>query len=200
MTSTEICNMALSHLNVSKEISDLDTDSSAQAQACRRFYENALEEVLEDFAWPFATKFAELALVEEDPTSEWGFSYRYPSDCLGFRRIISGIRNDNRQSKVPYKIGQDDTARLIYTDMEDAECEYGVNVTDTSRFTASFITAFSLYLASLIAPRVTGGDPFKLGERAMRLYVIKKGMAEAKAANEQQDEEHPPSEAQRARE
>ena len=48
-----ICNMALSHLGQSKPISSI-TERSAAARACNRFYDTALEEVLRDFAWPFA--------------------------------------------------------------------------------------------------------------------------------------------------
>lgn len=85
-SSTEISNMALSHLAISREIAALDTERSQEAQACRRFYETVRKTVLRDYPWPFATKFATLALVEDDPNSEWDFSYRYPSDCLNARR------------------------------------------------------------------------------------------------------------------
>lgn len=106
-SKTEIVNIALAHLGVGSEISNLDTDQSTEANAMRRFYESAKDEVLRDLNWPFTTVFASLALVEEDPTDEWSYSYRYPSDALKIRRVLSGLRNDTRQSRVPYKLGQD---------------------------------------------------------------------------------------------
>jgi hypothetical protein len=54
--------------------------------------------------------------------------------------------------------------------------------------------AFSLLLASYIAPRITGGDPFKMGERALRMYDYSIGKSRSNSVNEQQDEEPPQSE------
>lgn len=198
-SSTEICNMALSHLGIGKEIAALESERSQEAEACRRFYSTAQDATLRDFPWPFATKIAALALVEEDPNSEWGFSYQEPSDCLGLRRILSGIRNDNRQSRVPYRRAYGDSGAVIFTDAEDAEIEYTIRVTDPLRYSPDFILAFSLRIASYIAPRVTGGDPFKLGTRAMSLYEYELSKARSAAVNEEQDEEVPESEFIRGR-
>ncbi len=199
-STTAIANLAISHLGIGKEIANLDTERSAEAQACRRFYETAREITLRDFAWPFATKINELGLVEEDPNDEWAFSYRYPTDCLTVRRILSGIRNDNRQSRVPYRVTRDSSGLLIYTDMEDAELEYTIDETDVSRFPADFVMALSFLLATYTAPRLTGGDPFKLGPRAMELYQLELSKARATAANEEQAEELPDAEMIRVRE
>jgi len=54
--------------------------------------------------------------------------------------------------------------------------------------------AVSLLLASYIAPRVTGGDPFKMGDRALRVYNFSYNKAKNNAFNEQQDEQPPESE------
>lgn len=197
---TDICNLALSHLNESKELTAFRTDKTENAKACLRFYDQVLYEVLSEYPWPFTTKFDDLVEVAADPTEEWAFSYRYPTDCLHLRRIRSGTRNDNRQTRVPYRIGQDGTGELIYTDKEDAACEYTVSVTDPAKFPKSFVAAFSLLLAGYIAPRVTGGDPFKLGERAFRLYSVKMSDARATLINEEQDEELPESQLIRERE
>ena len=86
-SAVEICNLALSHLG-SSGIDALDERSEAAA-ACTTFYAICRDMVLRDAPWPFATKMQALALVEEDPNTEWGFSYRYPSDCpsisVGFK-------------------------------------------------------------------------------------------------------------------
>lgn len=199
-SETEIANLAISHLGVGKEISDLTTDRSQEALACRRFYATARDQVLRDFAWPFAMKTVALGLVEEDPNDEWGYSYRYPSDAVELRRIISGERNDNRQGRVPYRIGRDASGLLIFTDEEDAELEYTLRETDTGRYPADFVMALSLRLAVYIAPRLTAGDPFKLSMRALDLYNYELSQARANAANEEQPEEPPESEFIRERE
>ncbi len=198
-SSTRISNMALGHLGQSKRISEFNTDKSAAADTCRLWYPIALDEVLRDFSHPFLTKIEDLGLVEEDPNSEWGYSYRYPSNCLMFRRILSGIRNDSRQTKVPYRIAQDGTGKLIFTDQSEAQAEWSVHDTDMSRWPVDLRAALALLMAFYMAPSITAGDPFKLGDRAFKAYELMISKAKANALNEQQDEEPPESEAIRAR-
>jgi hypothetical protein len=181
-------------LGVGKEIANIETENSQEANACRRFYDTAREITLRDFNWPFTTKETSLTLVSSNPTEEWSYSYRYPTDCLKLRRIFSGIRNDSRQSRVPYKIVRDTAGKLIYTNQINAFMEYTFDETDSSRFDSDFVMALSLRLAAYIAPRLTSGDPFKMGERAIRLYFVEIGKAQSSAANEQQDEEKPNAE------
>lgn len=200
MTRTEIANMALAHLGSSKTIQDLDTENSKEAKACRTFYETVVDEVLRNRSWPFATQFADLALVEEDPTDEWSFSYRYPVTCLMVRRIPSGIRNDNRQSRVPYRIGSDDQGKLIYTDKPNASIEYThTRGREIALWSADMITAVSYTLAARVAPLLTGGDPFKIQDLVLALEQRAMNTAAANAFNEEQAEEIPDSEFIRAR-
>jgi hypothetical protein len=198
-SKTEICNLALSHLGVGKEISDIETDASSEGQACRRFYDIALDTTLRDVNWPFATRFRALALIEESPNDEWLFAYRYPTDCLKVRRILSGIRNETPDIRVPYKIAQDDAGLILYTDIEDAEIEYTVRESNAELYTADFIMAFSYRLAHYIGPRVTGGDFVSLGNQIFQLYQIEISNAASSAFNEEQGERIPDSEIIRAR-
>ena len=195
-----IVNIALSHLAISKTVAILETEKSEEAVTARVFYDIALEATLRDFPWPFATRISALALVEEEPNDEWNFSYRYPTDCLEIRRILSGMRNDTRQSRTPYRILSDNQGSLVYTDYENAEIEYTVRAVSPQFYPPDFVMAFSLYLAHLMAPRVTGGDPYKLGARALGLYDLEIGRAVKNAFNEQQIEEPPESEFIRDRE
>lgn len=199
-SKTEIFNMALSHLAVGKDVSNLETEQSEEARVGRRLYDTALRATLAAFNWPFATRIVALALIEEEPNSEWAFSYRYPSDCLNIRRVLSGIRNDNRQTRAPYKMAGDDTGTIIFTDEEDAQIEYTKYIDNPLIYPADFTLALSYYLAAMAAPSLTGGDQFKLGEKALRMYVVELKRAEARAGNEDQVEEEPDSEFVRIRE
>lgn len=200
MSSTvEICNLAISHLGTGKEIANLN-ENSAEANACRRYFDTALEQTLRGYAWPFANKFAALNLVEEDPTDEWAYSYRYPVDCLQAIRIVSGNRNESRQDRIDYKIVNSNDGLLIYTDQENATLEYTVNVTDPNLYPSDFKMALSFRLASYIAPRITKGDPFGMGKRAMEMYMYEISMAQTSAYNEEQPSEIPNSEFVRIRE
>lgn len=198
-SKTEICNVALSHLNIGKEIANVETEQSQEASACRRYFDLARKSVLRDFAWPFATRFATLSLVEEDPTDEWDYSYRYPVDCVKLRRFVTGYRNENRQERQPYRVVGDDSGLLIFCDIESAEIEYTKNHEDVQMWPSDFSMALSFRLAAYIAPRLTSGDPFKLGEKCLTMYRLEMSAAQANAVNEEQVEELPQSEFIRAR-
>lgn len=185
-SKTDICNIALSHLGISKEIANVDSEQSKEAAACRRFYDVTIEATLKDYSWPFASKIAALNLIEENPNEEWGYSYRYPTDCLFFRRILSGNRNDTELTKVSYAVTKDNSGFIVYTDKADAQAEYTERITDESFFTSDFILAVSYRLASYIAPRITAGDPFKLGVMALQKYELEKSKAVANSFNEDQ--------------
>lgn len=133
-----ICNMALYHLAIGKKIASFN-DKSPEARACSLFYDQVKDEVLRDFAWPFATLTVSLALVQQQPTYEWGYSYRLPNDCLAARRLLNGSlatfpvpssfssagppfqtpfsRILTAQTRIPYRIMADDQGGLIYTDL-----------------------------------------------------------------------------------
>lgn len=198
-SSTEICNLALSHLNIGKEIAALSTEQSQEASACRRFYEHALDATLRDFAWPFATTIATVGLIESDPNDEWAYSYRYPTDCVKIRRVLSGTRDDNRQTRSQYKIARDASGLLFYSDQENAEIEYTIREEDPEKYPSDFVLAFSYRLAAYIAPRLTKGDPFKLGAQALQMYRLEMSAAQANAVNEEQRAEEPDAEIIRAR-
>lgn len=195
-----ICNLALGHLGQGQTISDIDTEQSNEAKTCRVFFEVCKNSTLRDFTWPFATKFKTLDLVEEDPTDEWSYAYRMPNDCLDVRRILSGIRNDNADSRIPYIIAQDNAGLLIYTDLDEADIEYTAKCENPVIFPPDFEMALSFRLAAVIAPRITAGDQFKLGIRALELYNQHIARAIATAKNEEQKDKQSESSFIRARE
>lgn len=194
-----ICNKSLSLLGVGKQIASL-TENSSEARACNEFYESSLKATLRDFPWPFSTKIVALGLVEEEPNSEWAYSYTYPSDCLMDRRILSGMRQDTTESRVPYRVVSDGASgQLIYTDQEDAELEYTFFNENASVYPADFELAFAWRLAVYCAPRVTKGDPFKNADKAMTMYLKEISRAERNATRQGAREPEPDSYFERCR-
>lgn len=129
--------MSLMHLSVGKQISSFN-EKSEEARACALFYDTAKDEVLRAFAWPFATLTVSLQLVQQQPTPEWGYSYRLPSDCLAARRLLLSTvstgpfpsvfsiaapyntplgRVPTAQNRIPYRIMADAQGGLLYTDV-----------------------------------------------------------------------------------
>jgi hypothetical protein len=186
-SDVEIANMALAHLGVGNFISNLATDDSDEADAVNSFLETVRAQTLRDFPWPFATKTADLGLIEENPNGglEWGFSYAYPSDCLEARRIPSGIRMDTVVSRVPFRVGYDGSQRLIFCDIEDAQLEYTVLVTDTTIYPPDFVMAMSYRLAWHIAARLASNYSPAMTQGLMQMYAMQIAKAKANAANEE---------------
>jgi len=199
-STTELANLALSHLGQNQEIANVETEKSSYAATMRRLLPIAVETFLKDFPYSFCNVTSALALVEEDPNDEWAYAYRYPTDCLKPIRILSGVRDDTRQSRVNYVIGKDSSGRLIYTDQSEASLEYVSFVNDPSKYPADVLLAMSFFLAGLAAPRICGEDPFKMGDKAMANYRYFKGKCDSSNANDQQQPEPPEAEHIRARE
>jgi hypothetical protein len=191
---TQIANLALIHLGVDTAISNLSDESSKNANVLRILFDQVFEETLSDQAWPFAKKVEALGLVtqaedDDHPTDKWGYSYRYPADCVKFNRIQNGLATDTLDSRVAFEIGKDATGRLIWTNQTDAVGEFTMRVTDVQHLPANFVMAFSLKLAFYAAPAITNGDPMGLGARAMGAYDKLMGSAVAHALNEQKPNE-----------
>lgn len=204
-SETEIANLALSHLGNGTEIADLETERSSEASACRRFYDVALAQVFRDYAWPFATQTAALALVTErdvdtdHPTAEWLYQYALPANCMMLRKLQSGLRVDPREMKVPYQLHYGTSGTTVLTDMVDAVGVFTLLVEDAGRYPPDFTLAFSALLAALVAPRITGGDPFKQRQVAMAVYSDMIAKARANSANEEQPDVEPEGGYTRAR-
>lgn len=202
-SNTNTANLALGHLGVGTEIANLTTESSEEAIALRRFEDVAIRTTLRDFNWGFAKAYFKLGEVEEFSTTsnerEWGYSYRYPSDCIKLRKIFSGNRDDTHQSRVRYEIGGDDTARLIYTDDSAPIAIYTKAVTNYALFPDDFIMALSIRWALYLPKRLMAGDPFKVTNDLFQMYRIELGNARKNDTDEQSFASPPESEFMRAR-
>lgn len=184
-TKEKIANMALGHVGQAGDIANLSADRTPAGIVCNSFYDTALEDTLEEFAWPEFSAFVTLGLVEEDPNDDWAYSYRYPSSAVAVRRIVTSAGRTD-PNPPPFEIGQDDQGKLIYTDQPDAVVKITQRITDEARFSSSFAMAMSWKLAELIAWGVTRDKA--TAERASKGAVIAMQKARIKAANERQDD------------
>jgi hypothetical protein len=191
----QICNIALSRVGITRTIASLDEDSQ-EASTCNLLFEPTRDALLRSYPWAFARAEQDLALVEEDPTDDWGYSYRRPTDCLQARRIMLGARIESIPA--PFSIGSDSAGQLIYSDETDARLEYTRLVDDVAIWPEDFAQALCWALAAEIALPLSvdeGRRQAAKGEAAMALK-------EARAKNENEGQEDPPvqSEFIRARE
>lgn len=158
VTKVDICNMALSHAGV-KPITAL-TDNVEAARKLNLFYDSALESVLRDHEWNFANR-PGVALTEISNVSitGWDYVYALPTKCAAVRRVYdegtldAKDEQDYIEAYVPTS-----NAKVICSNLESAICDYTYQITDVSLFDASFINAFTLFLASLVAAPLTGDE------------------------------------------
>lgn len=195
-SETTLCNMALGHVGDSNGIAALD-ESSAAARACLLYYAQTRDEVIQELAPSFARRSAALGLVSDftaDSFYEYAYAYRFPADALSVVRIQNGsTRQATGTNRPAWRVMSDDDGRLLYMDQPDAIVEYTVSIEDVSRFTPDFVQAVALKLAAYIAPSLTGGDPTKLRERNLALYVQQVRIARWNDAQQAQADVQPDS-------
>lgn len=223
-TLTQIANLALSHCGVSKPLADLQTDRSVEGQMCLTWMDTARQTVLQRIPWSFSTKQVTPALVANYPTNEWMYAYEYPSDALKITRFMSWrLNNDDRQSRIPYRIMQPVSIALsaaqpkptvpyanqaglwIYTNWPGVNIniptviEYTFDNTNVSQWTSPFCWAMSLYLATLLVVPLTSGDPQNKKQALIADYEKGIDTASNDNANEEQRPQEPQSEFIRSR-
>lgn len=102
-TDVELCNMSLAHF-AGGEITNLESENSRPAEVCRKFFSTALDYVLGDHDWKFAsTKKAGVPItvpsavpeITEDDLDGWQFLYAYPADCVKVREILTANQYQN---------------------------------------------------------------------------------------------------------
>lgn len=200
-SKTAIVNIALARIGATKQVSNVDTERSNEAILARTFFEPALRFVLRDFPWPFATAYEQLALVggsaSEHVNYDWTFSYRYPSDCLFVRRIVTERGGRNDLDPPPFRIGRDTQGRLIFTDEEDAQIEYTAVITDPEQLDDIAASALAWKLGADFAPGLSRIKD--MAKTCMQMYQIDLSKSESRALNEGQQDRPQEAEFTRAR-
>lgn len=167
MTSkVSICNLALANVGKPDEIQSID-EASAEAKACKRFYDQTLGVLLESYPWRFAGKTQALAEIVNLKPNRWRKAFQRPSDCRKIRRITDTLMLDDTDAKgTPYAV----EGTVIYCDVDIAWLEYTADQTDPTTFPALFIDALSWHLAVRLSMPLTRdpkirADAYQLAER-----------------------------------
>lgn len=181
-SKTNICNAALMLCGVGDEIANIE-ERSPEAEACLQFYDSTLERLLVKLRLPSTMKRVALALIEEDPSDEFGYSYATPTDFLSSIKLVSGLIPETSGSHIPFKRVSKDGLDCLWTNQEDAELEYIYRLTDESLFPPLLAEAMEYALAMKIAPRLVR-DPAKLGPL---LKALDEGMRTSCRANGQNE-------------
>jgi hypothetical protein len=183
-TEVQICNTSLARIGVSNFISSL-SESSQEAIVCNVLYTQTRDRLLREMPWPFARTFQSLALVSESGESvwnaEWDYVYRYPTDALTVRKILTPSGRRELRAE-PYEIGSGSAGRLIYTNAKDAGIEYTRRIEDPTQFDSMFLSCFAWLLAAELAMPLAVSDNIR--KQALQMFQMERDMALRVAFNE----------------
>jgi len=151
----QIYNLSLVHLGLKGDIQS-DDQTDPRVQTLNLFYDVAVEQTLKDFDWNFANTCVELTPTQSGVSLNplYRYEFDYPNDCICARKImLTGLPEE----KINFKPSTDaNNARVIITNVPKGMLEYTRIVSNESFFTAEFVMAISIYLASLAAEDLTG--------------------------------------------
>jgi hypothetical protein len=184
-----VVNAALQHLGDNNAITNLSTDATPRGVAFRQHWATAVESVLRDYAWPFAKRYATLALIGGTSTdafnSDWQYVYRAPTRMVRALRVLEADQKDGHNpTPHPFEVGQDEAGPVIYTDLVDAELEYTTRpYCPASQGDVFFREALQWYLAALFAPTLSKNE--RTVADCLQMYRVKLGIGAASSANEE---------------
>jgi len=208
----DICNVALSHLGARTQVNSITPpDGSVEAGYCARFYPIARKELLESASWAFARR--RVTLTEVDNASNvWQYAYAEPAGMIDALRILNQRYLIETGASWPllYEPGSvmnwalvdelfkergssefDIENGVIYTNEPEAILLYTVDVTDTTKFSATFTSALGMLLASYLAgPIIKGMEGAQVGAKwreAAAALAKNAATGDANATNQRAD-------------
>lgn len=160
-----IKNMALAELP-SAPIASED-ENSLEARECSRWYDQALEWLLEQHDWEKANRRSVLAATANDRPSEYLYAYALPDGLGTPRRVIPDLESLGLGLPVPlpgepyaetWAFALDNCPveyiienSVLYTNVENATLEYGAKTISEAVMSAMFAEALAYRLASHLA-------------------------------------------------
>jgi hypothetical protein len=177
----DICNLALAHIGDEATVSSISpSDGSAQADHCVRYYPIARDVLLEMHDWNFARRRVALAVTANTPPAKWAYEYAYPNSCI---RLLAVLGEDgDEHAPRQFMQGTDASGnKVIWTHEENATVLYTHAITDTTKFTALFVSALSWLLASYLAGAIT--KDMKIKESMLKMFNTELGKAAMASAN-----------------
>lgn len=141
-TSTDICNRALAKLDFGS-IQSL-TDGTKRAGLCNEYYDSALDELLAEHPWSFATTRVELS--QTTALDGWTYAHTLPSDFI--RMVAIGTGDDFSDAGF---FDYQREGRLLLSESTTVWLRYVKRYTDVQYMPALFQMALVERLAAFLA-------------------------------------------------
>ena len=195
-----LCSLALTH--VGKPPIDDINEASAEARACKQFYDITRDTLVQAYPWRVFRRTLALAAVTNDKAEAWGYAYARPTDALKVWRLMDSLMGDYLPYSDLTRAGghkYDIEGGVIYCHISPAYLQFGARSLslDPTRYPPLFQQAFAWHLGHLIAMPLT--KDFKLSQFCLNAGVKWQNMAAAADANEVPETTEHASEAIEAR-
>jgi hypothetical protein len=188
MNQVELCNLALSRVGhgASKPLQSLDEGGEA-ANACKRVFQPAMDALLREYAWPFATRSAALSL-SADTVEGWEYVYAYPDNCAYLLAIgdagMDATRLPAKACRRAFGLiaAAGGESLLVATNTPDARAWYTVKLTNPHFGDALFQDALAWRVAGELGLALKA-DP-AMAQGAGQQYTLALSKALAAVGNE----------------
>ena len=179
ISKTQIYNLAISALLLSKEFTDVATDTSNEVRVLNTHYDIAFESTLQDLDLDSITTPIVLELVTtQDDKEPWKYVYKYPTNCVFLRRIVSLQITDNRSTHIAKRTGLFNDQKSIFTNELNAIADCVPKVVPFSALSPMGALAIAYKLAFLAAPLLVGKGSKRLRETIQTDYLLAKNEAQ----------------------
>ena len=161
ITQLDVWNQALGHAKSGGDVSDLN-EASAEAAACRTYWETVVRRVQESAHWPVCRAYISPPLLGEasddeqfrvgDPPPGFAFAYGFPDDGLLPWEMVSTLPFDFGV----YSRADAPDALAVFSNEEEPVLKYGRFQENTAFWTGHMVEVTSLALGVRLAQRLTG--------------------------------------------
>lgn len=147
-TEVDLANAALAYLQRDPNLRSLDGTAPAVVQT-KQHMQNAIEEVIEEYDWPFCRVIDSLVQVDDTslPLRGWTYAYQVPSDAVIIWRVsdLRGTILEEYEQGMSADPSSD--TNYIYANSADLAVRYGSRRVGIAKFPAQVFDLMATKLA-----------------------------------------------------
>jgi len=179
VSKEQIYNLALSSLLLSKEIAEISTNTTNEVRVLNTHYDIAFESTLQDLDLDSLSTPIVLELLEElDTVEPWDFVYKYPTNCVFLRRLVTNQVTDNARTHIAKATGLFKGQKAIFTNKVEAVASCIPLDVPLAALSVMAALTVAYSLAFLSAPLLVGKGAAKLRKDIRVDYVDAKTEAQ----------------------
>lgn len=193
-TKAKIMNLALQALLLSRQIIDPNSDKSNEAKVLNEAFDVAFKSALVDMDLDSTSSQSVLELIHDftkdappangQPGPQWNYAYKYPQNCVFFRKVVSCNVIDDKSTHIPKRILIWNAKKVIMTNEANALGEFIATDFPLQTLSAQGGLTIALRLAYMAAPLIVGKGAKQLMNEIGNRYLASK--AEAQALDERE--------------